>query len=51
MVVVWCLGRREKHPFKFYRTRTKQMKETVLIIKLNPWRYNDEDALIRNFLK
>jgi hypothetical protein len=25
--------------------------ETVLIIKLNPWRYNDEDALIRNFLK
>jgi hypothetical protein len=25
--------------------------ETILILKLNPWRYNDEDTLIRNFLK
>jgi predicted KAP-like P-loop ATPase len=25
--------------------------ESVLIIKLNPWRYNDEETLIRNFLK
>jgi hypothetical protein len=25
--------------------------ESILIIKLNPWRYNDEEALIRNFLK
>ncbi|PIF63182.1 P-loop NTPase fold protein [Flavobacterium sp. 11] len=25
--------------------------DTILIIKLNPWRYNDEDTLIRNFLK
>jgi predicted KAP-like P-loop ATPase len=25
--------------------------DSVLIIKLNPWRYNDEETLIRNFLK
>lgn len=25
--------------------------ENILIIKLNPWRYNDEDTLIKNFLK
>lgn len=25
--------------------------ESVLIIKLNPWRYNDEETLIRNFFK
>lgn len=25
--------------------------ETILILKLNPWRYKDEDTLIRNFFK
>ena len=26
-------------------------QENILTLKLNPWRYNDEDALLRNFLK